>query len=101
MRTFIIVTILFSLLTAGCALPMKSEDVQAVVNGLAQDHASFCVVIGAWYGGGVLSPMPAVPLAGGRGHIIVGRSNEPGTKVTVSIDTGCVIEHGAKSALVP
>lgn len=83
---------LVALLLAGCA-PVSGEQIARLVDALAADRASACVTVWAGAGGGAVTLAPAVPVAGGYGYLIVGRTNEPGSRVFISKD-GCTIEHG-------
>lgn len=83
--------VMLALGMAGCAINLESA--AKLTEGLAKDKASFCVAIWVGVGGGAVIPAPAVPVGGGLGYLLVGRTNEPGTKVNVTSEE-CRIEHG-------
>ena len=83
--------VMLALAVAGCAINLESA--AKLTEGLAKDKASFCVAIWVGVGGGALVPAPAVPIGGGLGYLLVGRTNEPGTTVTLTSEE-CRIEHG-------
>ena len=86
-RIYLLGAAMLALAGAGCAINL--EQAAKLTEGLAKDKASFCVAIG----GGAVIPAPAVPVGGGLGYLLVGRTNEPGTKVNVTSEE-CRIEHG-------
>lgn len=81
------------LLLSGCASLVSNEHTAQLVQQLAKDNASACLAISVMVGGGALIPAPAVPLMGGSGWLYVGRTNEPGSKISID-GNGCRIEHG-------
>lgn len=81
---------------SGCVLPIRSEDMPAVLDKLSQSSASACVVTGASGGAGMIAVTPAPVPGGGWGNanFIFCRSNEPGSKITANA-SGLTIDHGS------
>ena len=89
---------LFSiLLLSGCSLPIRSEDLPAVLAGLSADHASACLRTGVRGGAGAvaIAPVPSVPAGGyGSAELEFCRTNEPGSEIELKSDGTLTIKHG-------
>lgn len=92
--------LLAALILTGCA-PISGADLGRLVGNLSADRASACVLATGTAGGGVLTltPMPSVPVMGYTALLGFARSNEPGSRVTLTAG-GCVIEHGMNQSPV-
>jgi hypothetical protein len=100
MKRLLILASLVTVAVAAC-LPVRSQDLAAVIGNLSADKASACVIATGTAGGGVvaLTPTPSIPVMAYQALFGFARSNEPGSKVTLS-GGGCVIEHGMNQSAV-
>ena len=78
-----------ALLVSGCSLPNAAQILEAA----GKDNASWCSDLSVTYGGGAIVPGPGIPVVGSYGHLYVGRTNQPGSTVTIDAN-GCKITHG-------
>jgi len=76
--------------TAGCM------NVEGIVQALAKDNASACLVATLWGGAGALAitPAPSIPAGGGYGSLMFCRSNQPGSLVQIDKDGAMRIVSG-------
>ena len=87
--------LVLAVILSGC-LPLDDAAILKLVDGLAKDHASACVQIGAGGGAGGLAVASggAIPMGGwANASLVACRSNEPGSEIIVN-DTGITINHG-------
>ena len=93
--------VVLALVCAGCVVPINGAELSRLVGNLSADHASACVIASGTAGGGVLTltPMPSVPVMGYQALLGFARSNEPGSRVTLT-SGGCTIEHGMNQSPV-
>lgn len=95
----VIVCVFMGLMALGVALAGCAPNLEALgplVDRLAQDRASACIAVWVGVGGGAIVPAPALPVGGGFGYVFLGRTNEPGSRLTVD-NARCEIVHGRPS----
>lgn len=72
----------------------------ALIEALAKDNANVCFSTWVGVGGGAITPIPTVPIMGGVGYMIFGRTNRDDATLTVTNDS-CTITTGKRWTLVP
>ena len=85
-----------------CSLPIRSEDIPAVLDKLSADHASACLRTGIRGGAGAIAiaPAPSIPAGGyGFAELEFCRSNEPGSEIEIKPDGTLTIKHGVAVGL--
>lgn len=76
---------------SGCFL--SGASLADAVKELSRDNSSVCLSAWVGVGAGALVPAPTVPITGGWGYIVIGRTNEPHSKLDLT-NSQCKIEHG-------
>ncbi len=92
MKNFLFIA-LVSLVASSCS-PMFSTDLKDSVLALGKDKASLCARARGGAAGLTVAPAPAIPASGGYGDLVLCRSNEPGSEITVTADS-ITIKHGS------